>query len=72
MALGKVIERLLEQGKPGNGLVGNCFVSLLEAAVWLKEVQEGVEDEDVDEDEDDNCSEGEDSDEEDDEVCFES
>ncbi|XP_031396138.1 importin beta-like SAD2 homolog isoform X3 [Punica granatum] len=70
MALGKVVERFLEQGEPGNGLVNDCSNSLLEATVQLKEVQEGMEDEedeDVDEEEDDNYSEDEDSDDEDDE-----
>lgn len=71
MALEKVIERFLGQGKPGTGLVNNCFVSLLEATVRLKEVQEGMEDEEeVDEDEDDNCTEDEDSDDDDEEVQF--
>ncbi|KAK4759232.1 hypothetical protein SAY87_022363 [Trapa incisa] len=67
MALGKVIERLLEQGKPRTGLVNNCFMLLLEVTVKLKEVQEGIEDEDVGEDEDDNYSGDEDSEDEDDE-----
>ncbi|KAF8401236.1 hypothetical protein HHK36_012168 [Tetracentron sinense] len=47
MTLVKVIERLLGIiGDPGSGLLRDCFVSLMEAAIRLKEVQEEEEDED--------------------------
>lgn len=46
MALVKVIEQLLQVGKPCGGL----YTSLLEASVRLKEMQE--EEDDVEEDED--------------------
>ncbi|XP_043710645.1 importin beta-like SAD2 [Telopea speciosissima] len=53
MILTKVVERLLEQaGGPWSGLLQDCFVSLVEATIRLKEVQEEV-DEDDGEDEDD-------------------
>jgi hypothetical protein len=55
-----VIERLLGQQKSGVGLSIDCFKSLLEALVRLKEVQDEME-----EDEEDGEAE-EDGDEEDD------
>ncbi|CAK9174135.1 unnamed protein product [Ilex paraguariensis] len=56
LALAKVVERLLRVGKQGSGLLQDCFASLLEASVRLKQVQEEEEEgdeENEDEDEDD-------------------
>lgn len=59
ITLAKVIERLLEQGNSGGGLLRDCFSSLMEASIQLKEAQEEMEDEesngeteDIDEDDD--------------------
>jgi len=61
MALAQVVERLLGLGKPSGVLLHDCFTSLLEASVRLKEVQEEKE-----EDEDD--GQAEDGDDDDDDV----
>lgn len=61
MALAQVVERLLGLEKPSGVLLHNCFNSLLEASVRLKEVQEEKE-----EDEDDGQAEDDDDDDDDD------
>lgn len=69
MTLGRLIEQLLKQGNSGNE-IQNCFTSLLEVSVRLKEAHDGKEDEqgsDNDENEDDE-DEDEDSDDDYDEV----
>ncbi|KAA8527975.1 hypothetical protein F0562_035156 [Nyssa sinensis] len=53
IALAKVVERLLELGNLHNGLLRDCFVSLMEASVRLKEVQEEEEEEDEENEDDD-------------------
>ncbi|KAJ0034879.1 hypothetical protein Pint_24242 [Pistacia integerrima] len=58
LTLAKVVERLLGLGNPGGNLLQDCYASLMEASVRLKEVQEETEndeedDEAEDEDEDD-------------------
>ena len=62
MALAQVIERLLGLEKASGGLLHDCFTSMLEASVRLKEVQEEKE-----EDEDDEQAEDDDGDDDDDE-----
>lgn len=70
MALAQVVERLLGLEKPSGVLLHDCFNSLLEASVRLKEVQEEDEDdgqaEDDDDDDDDDVDDEESED--DDEV----
>jgi hypothetical protein len=61
MALALVVERLLGLGKSSGGLLHDCFTSLLEASVRLKEVQEEKEG-----DEDDGEAENDDNDDDDD------
>lgn len=65
--LAQVVERLLGLGKPNGGLLRDCFTSLLEASVRLKEMQKEKEEEDDGEaendDDDDDDDEIEDSDE---------
>ncbi|KAJ7955304.1 Importin beta-like SAD2-like protein [Quillaja saponaria] len=54
MALVQVVEQLLRQGKSEGGSLQECFTSVLQLSVRLKEVQEENEDEqEVEEDEDD-------------------
>lgn len=60
MALAQVVERLLRLEKPSGVLLHDCFTSLLEASVRLKEVQEEKE-----EDEDDGQAEDDDDDDDD-------
>lgn len=60
MALAQVVERLLGLEKPSGVLLHDCFTSLLEASVRLKEVQEEKE-----EDEDDGQAEDDDDDDDD-------
>ncbi|PIA60816.1 hypothetical protein AQUCO_00300385v1 [Aquilegia coerulea] len=70
MALVKVIERLLgPTEEQGCDLVRDCFVSLMEAVIRLKEVkdEEETEDEEADDDEEDGDEETDDEDSEDDE-----
>ncbi|XP_027330151.1 importin beta-like SAD2 isoform X2 [Abrus precatorius] len=66
MTLARLIEQLLKQGKSGDSAFQNCFTSLLEVSVRLKEAQDGNGDEqDADEaenDDDDDEEEDEDSD----------
>ncbi|GMY28006.1 importin beta-like SAD2 homolog isoform X1 [Fagus crenata] len=62
MALAQVVERLLGLEKASGGLLHDCFTSLLEASVRLKEVQEEKEeDEDDEQDEDDDGDDDEES-----------
>lgn len=61
MTLIKMIERLLGVGNPNSGLLRDCFTSLIETSVQLKELDEEMEDEQNDE-------ESEDDDDEDDEI----
>uniref|UniRef100_A0A5B7BY10 Importin N-terminal domain-containing protein n=1 Tax=Davidia involucrata TaxID=16924 RepID=A0A5B7BY10_DAVIN len=68
ITLAKVVERLLMLGNLHSGLLRDCFVSLMEASVRLKEVQEEEEEEDEeneDEDVGDEDSEDDDDDDED-------
>ncbi|XP_062109375.1 uncharacterized protein LOC133819997 [Humulus lupulus] len=70
MTLAKIIERHLELGKPRDSLLEECFTSLMEASVRLKEIQEekaeAEEDEDGEEvesdEEDDDGTEDDDED----------
>ncbi|XVE82344.1 hypothetical protein DITRI_Ditri15bG0140800 [Diplodiscus trichospermus] len=60
MTLVKMIERLLGVGNPNGGLLRDCFTSLLEAFIRLKELDEEMEDEqNVEESEDDDEEEEE-------------
>ncbi|KAH9766422.1 Importin N-terminal domain-containing protein [Citrus sinensis] len=67
LTLAKVVERLLGLGNPGSSLLQDCYASLMEAAVQLKEVQEDEENDEGDdeeaEDEEDDNEESEDDDE---------
>lgn len=75
MTLAKLIEQLLRQGRSGAVSLQDCFISLLDVSVRLKEVQEGKgEEEEAEESENGEGDEGSDSDSEDDddEVCFSS
>lgn len=74
MTLARLIEQLLKQGKSGGDEIQNCFASLLELSVRLKEAHDGTEDEqgsdDAENDEDDE-DEDDDSDNDDyDEVDY--
>lgn len=53
MALTQVVERMLGLGKPSGGLVRDCFTSLLEASVRLRQMQEGKEEDDGEAENDD-------------------
>ncbi|KAI4344725.1 hypothetical protein L6164_011919 [Bauhinia variegata] len=59
LTLAQLIEQLWRQGKPGDGSLHNCFCSLLEVSLRLKELQEGKDrdeqgaEEDENDDEDD-------------------
>ncbi|GKV06838.1 hypothetical protein SLEP1_g18666 [Rubroshorea leprosula] len=53
MTLVKVVERLLEIGNSSGVLLHDCFSSLIETSIQLKEFHEEVEDEENDEAEDD-------------------
>lgn len=66
MTLVKVIERLLTEGKQRSTSLHDCFTSLIEASIRVKEMQveEEEEDEEEDEGEDDNDEDSEDDDEE--------
>lgn len=70
MALAKVLERLLEVGITSGGLLRDCFISLMDASIRLKEVQENMEDDEDGEDEDDENSEDDEGTEDEDEVPF--
>ncbi|GAB4859023.1 hypothetical protein Ancab_010491 [Ancistrocladus abbreviatus] len=68
LALAKVVEQLLVKGNPLTGLLQECFHSLLEACIRLKELQEEKKEEEQDEeseddDEDDDTDDDEDSEE---------
>ncbi|KAK9288574.1 hypothetical protein L1049_017033 [Liquidambar formosana] len=64
MALAKVVERLLGPGNRDGGLLRDCFTSLMEASIRLKEVQdEKEEDEEAEENEDDEDDDDDDDDE---------
>lgn len=52
MALAKVIERLLGQGNQDSDLLRDCFTSLMEASMQLKELQEEDDNEEAEDDED--------------------
>ncbi|XP_057416907.1 importin beta-like SAD2 homolog isoform X2 [Lotus japonicus] len=63
MTLARLIEQLLKQGKSGSDSIRNCFISLLEVSIRLKEAQDGEEDEDEEAEEAENDDDGdEDSD----------
>lgn len=65
MSLAKVVERIMEFGKPIDDFLWKCFGSLMEASIRLKEVREENEEQSEEDEED----EDNDSDEiEDDEV----
>ncbi|XP_057959016.1 importin beta-like SAD2 homolog [Malania oleifera] len=69
MALAKVVERLSELGNPGGRLIQDCFTSLMETCMRLKEVQKEEEEdygeEAEDDDDDDDTSDDEIDDDED-------
>lgn len=60
--MGKLVEQLLSVRHQGGGLLGDCFVALIEASLRLKVVQ------DEDEEEDENVETGDEDDDEDSEV----
>ncbi|XP_020226880.1 importin beta-like SAD2 [Cajanus cajan] len=66
MTLARLIEQLIKQGKSGGGGIQNCFASLLEVSVRLKEAYDEKEDEqgsdDAENDDDEEEEEEEDSD----------
>ncbi|XWS53459.1 hypothetical protein CRYUN_Cryun10bG0003300 [Craigia yunnanensis] len=70
MTLVKIIERLLGVGNPSLGLMRDCFTSLIEISIQLKELDEEMEDvqngesEDDDNNDDDDEEENQDDDEE--------
>lgn len=66
MALAKVIERLLGQGNQDNDLLQDCFTSLMEASMQLKELQEEGDDEEAEDDEDAGDDDTDDNDDDDD------
>lgn len=70
MALAKVIERLLGQGNQDSDLLRDCFTSLMEASMQLKELQEEDDNEEAEDDEDagDDDTDDDDDDNDDDEV----
>uniref|UniRef100_A0A7N0UW31 Uncharacterized protein n=1 Tax=Kalanchoe fedtschenkoi TaxID=63787 RepID=A0A7N0UW31_KALFE len=73
LALATIFEQLLGKGISNNVLLSDCFATLMEAAVWLKEVREEGEDTDnddadgADDEEDEDVEDGDDEDDEDDE-----
>lgn len=69
MALAKVIERLLGQGNQASDLLRDCFTSLMEASMQLKELQEEDDNEEAEDDEDagDDDTDDDDDDNDDDE-----
>ncbi|KAL5537366.1 hypothetical protein UlMin_045412 [Ulmus minor] len=67
MLLSKVVERLLEVGKPRGALLQECFTSLMEAAVRLKEIQEKDDEDEEDDEEAENEEDTDDETEDDDE-----
>lgn len=69
LTLAKVIERLLGLGNPNSSLLQDCYVSLMETSVRLKEVQgEEENDKGDDEEADDEEDDDEESEDDDDEV----
>lgn len=69
MTLAKLIEQLLRQGKSGGVSLQDCFTSLLDVSVRLKEVQEGKEEQEAEESDSDDDDEESNSDfDDDDEV----
>lgn len=71
MTLAKLIEQLLRQGKSSSVSLQDCFTSLLDLSVRLKEVQERKEGEEQEAEESENDEDDEDSNsdfEDDDEV----
>lgn len=72
MTLAKLIEQLLQQEKSGTVSVQDCFISLLDVSVRLKEVQEGREEEEAGESENDEDGDSDFEDDDDDEVWYSS
>ncbi|KAM7257151.1 hypothetical protein ACFE04_012892 [Oxalis oulophora] len=68
MSLAKVMEQLLGAGNPNGSLLQECFASLMEASVRLKEMQEaeGEDSDDNGESEDDNDDDDEEEEDDDD------
>uniref|UniRef100_A0A9I9DMS1 Importin beta-like SAD2 homolog n=1 Tax=Cucumis melo TaxID=3656 RepID=A0A9I9DMS1_CUCME len=65
MTFAKVLERIIELGKPRDDFLWKCFGSLMEASIQLKEVREEKEeesDENEEEEDDDETEDDEDSD----------
>lgn len=60
MTLVKVVERIMELGKPKDDFLWKCFGSLMEASIRLKEVRGKEEESDDNEEEDDDSDELED------------
>lgn len=52
-----MVERLLGLGSPGGNLLWDCYASLMEGSVRLKEVQEETENEEEAEDEEEDYNE---------------
>jgi hypothetical protein len=66
MTLARLIEQLLKQGKSYGDSIQNCFTSLMEVSVQLKELQdEKGDEEEAEEAEDDEDGDSEDDDSED-------
>ncbi|XP_044500110.1 importin beta-like SAD2 homolog isoform X2 [Mangifera indica] len=65
LTLTKVVERLLGLGSPGGNLLWDCYASLMEGSVRLKEVQEETENEEEAEDEEEDYNEESQDDDED-------
>lgn len=65
MTFAKVLERIIELGKPRDNFLWKCFGSLMEASIQLKEVREEKEEE-SDESEEEEEDDGDET--EDDEV----
>jgi len=61
MTLARLIEQLLKQGKSCGDSIQNCFTSLMEVSIQLKELQDEKGDEEEDEDGEDADSDDDDS-----------
>lgn len=65
MTLARLIEQLLKQGKSCDDSIQNCFTSLMEVSIQLKELQDEKGDEEEDEDDEDEDEDSDDDDSED-------
>ncbi|XVF28138.1 hypothetical protein REPUB_Repub15cG0003400 [Reevesia pubescens] len=64
MTLVKMIERLLGVGNPSGGLLRDCFTSLIETSIQLKELDEEMEDDQNEEESEDDDNNDDDDEEE--------